>query len=96
MREAATAAGLADAVQVQSLPGLMTVFFSGRPVRNYAAAQACDTTAYGAWCRALLELGVYPPPSQFEAWFPSLAHGDAEVRQTVQAARVAFERVAGG
>ncbi len=95
MREAAAAAGVADAVQVQSVPGLMTVFFSARPVRDYELAQRSDTDAYGAWCRALLELGVYPPPSQFEAWFPSLAHGEAEVRQTVQAARIAFERVAG-
>jgi glutamate-1-semialdehyde 2,1-aminomutase len=94
VREAAAATGLADAIQVQSLPGLMTVFFSDRPVRDYAAARACDTDAYGAWCRALLELGVYPPPSQFEAWFPSLAHGEAEVSRTVEAARTAFERVA--
>jgi glutamate-1-semialdehyde 2,1-aminomutase len=96
MSEAAAAAGLGDAIQVQSLPGLMTVFFSERPVRDYAAAQACDTDAYGTWCRALLELGVYPPPSQFEAWFPSLAHGEAEVRRTIEAARVAFEQVARG
>ena len=43
-------------------------------MRDYAGAAACDTEAYGAWCRALLARGVYPPPSQFEAWFPSLAH----------------------
>src|SRR5204862_175399 len=57
MREAAQAAGLGDAVQVQSLPGLMTVFFSDRPVSNYDHARACDTEAYGAWCRALLQRG---------------------------------------
>ena len=50
------------------------MFFSAEPVRDYAGAAACDTEAYGAWCRALLARGVYPPPSQFEAWFPSLAH----------------------
>jgi glutamate-1-semialdehyde 2,1-aminomutase len=94
LRQAAQAAGLGGAIQVQSQPGLMTVFFSDRPVRDYAGAAACDTEAYGAWCRALLELGVYPPPSQFEAWFPSLAHTDEHVRQTVAAAREAFERVA--
>ena len=55
-------------------PGLLTVFFSERPVLDYDGAAACDTEAYGAWCRALLARGVYPPPSQFEAWFPSLAH----------------------
>jgi glutamate-1-semialdehyde 2,1-aminomutase len=94
IRDAAAAAGLAGAVQIESLPGLMTVFFSDQPVHDYAAAARCDTDAYGAWCRALLELGVYPPPSQFETWFPSLAHHDEHVRRTAEAARTAFERVA--
>ena len=61
-------------VQVSHTTGLLTVFFSERPVHDYAGAAACDTEGYGAWCRALLARGVYPPPSQFEAWFPSLAH----------------------
>jgi glutamate-1-semialdehyde 2,1-aminomutase len=95
MREAAESAGLAGHAQVQTVPGLMTVFFSARPVTHYDEAKACDTEAYGLWCRTLLELGVYPPASQFEAWFPSLAHGDSEVRRTVEAAQAAFERVAG-
>jgi glutamate-1-semialdehyde 2,1-aminomutase len=86
------AAARADAdVQVQCLPGLMTVFFSARPVHDFDAAQACDTAAYGAWCRALLDRGVYPPPSQFEAWFPSLAHTDGDLELTIAAARHAFE-----
>jgi glutamate-1-semialdehyde 2,1-aminomutase len=92
MRGAAERAG--RAIQVQSLPGLMTVFFSARPVRNYADAAACDTRAYGAWCRELLARGVYPPPSQFEAWFPSLAHGDAELTRTIEAAAAAFAATA--
>jgi glutamate-1-semialdehyde 2,1-aminomutase len=66
------------------------VFFSKRPVHDYAAAAACNTDSYGAWCRGLLARGVYPPPSQFEAWFPSLAHSDADVEMTVQAAGEAF------
>ena len=60
------------AVQVASVPGLLTVFFSAEPVTDFAGASACDTEAYGRFCRALLDRGVYPPPSQFEAWFPSL------------------------
>jgi glutamate-1-semialdehyde 2,1-aminomutase len=91
MRSAAARAG--QPVQVQSLPGLMTVFFSEQPVNDYAGAAACDTDAYGAWCRGLLERGVYPPPSQFEAWFPSLAHGDAELARTIDAAGEAFQAV---
>jgi len=81
-------------VQVQSVPGLLTVFFAESPVRDYADAAACDLDAYGAWCRALLELGVYPPPSQFEAWFPSLAHTDDQVQHTIDAARAAFAELA--
>jgi glutamate-1-semialdehyde 2,1-aminomutase len=88
MRAAAAAAGVA--VEVASLPGLMTVFFSPRPVTDYAGAQACDTAAYGRWCRELLARGVYPPASQFEAWFPSLAHGEQEVAHTLRAASEAF------
>jgi glutamate-1-semialdehyde 2,1-aminomutase len=77
-------------VQVQSAPGLVTIFFSADPVRDYAGAQACDAEAYGAWCRALLAHGVYPPPSQFEAWFPSLAHTPEHVERTIEAASAAF------
>jgi glutamate-1-semialdehyde 2,1-aminomutase len=62
-------------------------------VTDYAGAAACDTDAYGAWCRGLLERGVYPPPSQFEAWFPSLAHGDAELARTIDAAGEAFQAI---
>ena len=81
-------------IEVQSVRGLLTPFFSAEPVSDYAGAAACDLDAYGAWCRALLERGVYPPASQFEAWFPSLAHGEAEVERTVAAAREAFAEVA--
>jgi glutamate-1-semialdehyde 2,1-aminomutase len=89
------AAGLREAaggypVQIVSMPGLMTVFFSERPVSSFADAQACDTDAYGAWCRELLARGVYPPPSQFEAWFPSLAHTGEQIERTVEAAAAAF------
>ncbi len=91
LRGAASDAGVP--LQVQSVPGLVTPFFTESPVRDYAGAAACDLEAYGAWCRALLELGVFPPASQFEAWFPSLAHTDADVERTVEAARTALERL---
>jgi glutamate-1-semialdehyde 2,1-aminomutase len=90
---AAAAAGVP--LQVQTVPGLLTPFFSAVPVGDYEAAAACDLDAYGAWCRALLTRGVYPPASQFEAWFPSLAHTDADLARTLKAAADAFEEVAG-
>jgi glutamate-1-semialdehyde 2,1-aminomutase len=77
-------------VQVAETTGLLTVFFSSEPVTDYAGAAACDTEAHAAWCRALLARGVYPPPSQFEAWFPSLAHTPEHVERTVEAAAAAF------
>jgi glutamate-1-semialdehyde 2,1-aminomutase len=88
LREAAASAG--RQIRVQSVPGLLTPFFSGQDVRDYAAAAACDQRAYGAWCRAMLERGVYPPASQFEAWFPSVAHTDEDVERTIEAARASF------
>ncbi len=97
----AMAAGLRDAaglagvpVHVASVPGLLTVFFSEEPVHDYADAQACDLTAYADWCRALLARGVFPPASQFEAWFPSLAHTPAHLDRALAAAAAAFAEIA--
>jgi glutamate-1-semialdehyde 2,1-aminomutase len=90
------AAGLRDAagdrrVQVVSVCGLVTPFFSAESVRDFGGASACDTDAYGRFCRALLERGIYPPASQFEAWFVSLAHDEAAIDRTIEAAAEAFD-----
>ncbi len=82
-------------VQVACAPGLLTVFFSATPVTDYAGAAACDLESHAQWCRALLARGVYSPPSQFEAWFPSLAHGEEHIARTAEAAVAAFAEVAG-
>jgi len=89
------AAGLADAagdrpIQIASSPGLLTVFFSEVPVHDLAGAQACDHRAFAGWCRGLLSRGVYAPASQYEAWFPSLAHTPEQLDLTVSAAAAAF------
>jgi glutamate-1-semialdehyde 2,1-aminomutase len=93
------AAGLREAagsrpVQVVSVPGLLTVFFSAEPVRDYEGAKRCDLDAFAAWCRALLARGVYPPPSQFEAWFVSTAHSDEQIERTLEVAAAAFAEIA--
>ena len=67
--------------------GLLTLFFAARPPRNYEEAKSCDLEAFASFCRGMLDRGVYLPPSQFEAWFPSLAHGDEHVERTLAAAR---------
>jgi len=92
IREAAREAGVP--VDVVNTTGLFTVFFSEHPVVDYASAQRCDLELYGSWCRALLARGVYPPPSQFETWFPSLAHTPAQVDQTIEIAAAAFAEIA--
>jgi glutamate-1-semialdehyde 2,1-aminomutase len=81
-------------VQVASTTGLLTIFFTDEPVQDYAGALGCDTDRYAGWCRALLARGVYPPPSQFEAWFPSLAHGPDQVTRTLEVAAAAFSEIA--
>jgi len=94
LRDAIRAGGWFGRAHVVSVPGLLTVFFRRDRVQNYADAAACDRDAYAAWCRELLARGVYPPASQFEAWFPSLAHDEAAVERTCEAATAAFRALA--
>jgi glutamate-1-semialdehyde 2,1-aminomutase len=94
LREAAASAG--RPLRVQSVTGLLTPFFTAdgaEPVGDYAAAAASDQAAYGAFCRGLLARGVYPPPSQFEAWFPSLAHTERDIDLTIEAAGETFREI---
>ena len=77
-------------LQVGAAPGLVTLFFSQGPVTDFAAAAACDLDAHGRFCRAMLDRGVYPPPSQFEAWFVSLAHDETAIDATLAAAEEAL------
>lgn len=88
------AEGFADAardagvgLQVNGIGSLITPFFTTEPVTDYDSALKADTSAYGAFFRGMLERGIYPPPSQFEAWFLSAAHTSRDVAATVRAAR---------
>ncbi len=94
------AAGLADAaraaavpLQVNALGSLLTPFFISSPVRDYTSALASNTAAYAAFFRGMLNRGIYPPPSQFEAWFLSAAHSDRDIRKTIAAAKSAMLEV---
>jgi glutamate-1-semialdehyde 2,1-aminomutase len=82
-------------LQVASVTGLVTLFFSVEPVTDFAGASACDLDAHARFCRALLERGVYPPPSQFEAWFVSLAQDEATVDRTLEAAEASLDEALG-
>jgi len=84
---AAAAAAAGVAARVQRVASMLTLFFAGGPVDDYAAACRADTAAFGRFFGAMLERGVYLPPSQFEAWFVSLAHTEEDIARTVEAAR---------
>jgi glutamate-1-semialdehyde 2,1-aminomutase len=87
-RGARLEAGLAEAApgaQVQRVGAMATLFCHAGPVRDFEAAAASDTERYGALFRHLLDRGIYVAPSQFEAMFLSLAHGDEEIDRTVDA-----------
>ena len=95
------ASGFADAargagvpLQVNAFGSLVTPFFTSSPVRDYDSALAADTSAYARFFRGMLARGIYPPPSQFEAWFLSAAHTDRQIAQTILAARAAMREVA--
>jgi glutamate-1-semialdehyde 2,1-aminomutase len=76
-----------------ALGGVFGFFFHPGPVRSYADAQKSDTVRFRRFFHAMLEQGVYLAPSPFEAGFLTLAHGDAELDQTLDAARHAFAQV---
>lgn len=75
---------------VNRVGSMFTAFFTDRPVTDYSSAKRADTVAFGKFFRALLECGVYFPPSQFEAAFLSLSHSEDDVARTIQAAAQAF------
>jgi glutamate-1-semialdehyde 2,1-aminomutase len=90
---AAEAAQAGVALTLNRVGSMWTWFFTSGPVANYDHAAQCDTAAFGRFHRAMLEAGVWLPPSQFEAAFLSTAHGEEEVATTLAAARKAFQAV---
>ena len=97
---AALCQGIAAAAREASVPltlnrvgSMWTAFFTADPVYDYVSAKRADTQRFGRFFHALLDRGVYLPPSQFEAAFVSLAHGEAEVRHTLEAVRQALASV---
>jgi glutamate-1-semialdehyde 2,1-aminomutase len=94
---AAVAEGMAAAARKAGVPAVVTrvgtmftIFFTDGPFTNWDTVSLANTQRFGAFHRAMLENGVYLPPSQFEACFLSLAHGVREVEQTLASAWQAF------
>jgi glutamate-1-semialdehyde 2,1-aminomutase len=102
-RSAALEAGLLKAAGARKVPvainrvgSMLTVFFvkeAGQKVTNFSEATACDRDRFKAFFHGMLANGVYLPPSQFEAWFVSTAHGEAEIQHTIEAADQALASV---
>ena len=94
------AGGLADAARdagvalhVNAVGSVLTPFFTDQPVRDYVTATSARTDQYAKFFREMLARGVYPPPSQFEAWFLSAAHTAKDVDRTIAAARAAMKSI---
>jgi glutamate-1-semialdehyde 2,1-aminomutase len=79
--------GAGQPVCIQRAGSMMTLFFDAGPVRNYAEAKRSDVARFAAFFHAMLDRGVFLPPSQFECWFLSAAHDDAAIGKTISAAR---------
>jgi glutamate-1-semialdehyde 2,1-aminomutase len=71
--------------QINSVCGAFTIFFNANPVTNMATASTSDMDAFSRFFHAMTERGVYPPPSQYEAWFVSAAHTAEDVEATLAA-----------
>jgi glutamate-1-semialdehyde 2,1-aminomutase len=88
LREALEESGTAG--QVNWSASLLTLFFADSPVRNYAEAKKSNTERFARFFREMLGQGILLPPSQFEAWFVSAAHSDADIERTIEAAGVSL------
>ena len=82
---ALSAAGVAHCIQ--RVGSLFTVFFTEGPVRSLADASRSDGDRFARFFHGLLRRGIYIPPSPYECWFVSAAHGPGEVEATVAAVR---------
>jgi glutamate-1-semialdehyde 2,1-aminomutase len=82
-------------VEITRVGTLFSVFFTDQHVTDWNSASSCDTNLFSKYFLAMLENGVYLPPSQFEANFVSLAHSNEIIEKTLRAAERSFSRIAG-
>ncbi|HEY2797754.1 MAG TPA: glutamate-1-semialdehyde 2,1-aminomutase [Thermoanaerobaculia bacterium] len=87
---------LGDRVCVTRLGSLLTLFFAAGPMTDFASVKTSDVALYAAFFHAMRERGVFLPPAQFEAWFVSTAHTDADLRRTARAAGESLEKTFAG
>jgi glutamate-1-semialdehyde 2,1-aminomutase len=80
-------------VTINHAAGLLTLFFTEGPVKDYETAKKSDTQRFARFFIHLMEQGIYLPPSQFEAWFVSLAHTQKDLQRTIEACDIAFQKI---
>lgn len=80
-------------LSINHATGLLTLFFTEGPVRDYRTAKMSDTKRFAQFFIEMMEQGIYLPPSQFEAWFLSLAHTQKDLDKTVEACDAAFKKI---
>lgn len=81
--------------QIQRIGGLLCLFFTKQPVRDYTSAKQSDTARFARYFWSMLSRGIYLPPSQFEAWFISLALEDDMIEETIQATAAVLQQEKG-
>ena len=94
LHKAAEASEIDGKITINRVGSMLTVFFHPGPVRNFADADAANRDAFAAFFGAMLDEGIYLPPSPFEAMFVSAAHDAEDIKATGKAARVAFAEAA--
>ena len=80
-------------LSINQATGMFTLFFTEGPVRDYRTAKTSDTKRFAQFFIEMMEQGIYLPPSQFEAWFLSLAHTQKDLDKTIEACDSAFKRL---
>jgi len=85
VRKAIAQIGVSDRVSYERIGSLSTLFFAPGPLSDFASVKRCDTAAYSRFFHAMRQRGVFLPPAQFEAWFVSTAHSQADLRRTAKA-----------
>ncbi len=81
------------AAKVNVAGSLLTIFFAEGEVRDYTDAKKSDSRKFAAFFQAMLERGIFLPPSQFEALFISAAHTDVDIDRTIEAARESLKSI---
>jgi glutamate-1-semialdehyde 2,1-aminomutase len=80
-------------ITINKAVGMFTIFFTEEPVMDYRTAKRSNTKRFSQFFIEMLNQGIYIPPSQFEAWFISMAHTQSDINKTIEACDIAFKKL---